>query len=397
MIGKIFCSLVLSFALSLSSVMAFAAQQEYDQTFQQHDPNSTIKLGYAELTGALRKVVYDVGRSERRAAPNPEKMTGSRFSRTSTTRYRLEGNRIIFSFQSSDMEILFGRIREGLEQAADEVGLENLNRNEQLAFWMNLHNAALIEQLAHVYPVQSTRKLKLKNGDPFYTTPVVTVHGVPLSLNDIRHKVVYRNYKNPLVIYGFFRGNVGGPNIRRAAFTSTTIGRDLQRNAYEFVNSLRGVENFDRKIRVSEIYDDASVYFPNWEVDLRDHLSEYGEESVDRIMARSGAIKATVYDWTIADISYGDASPPIGNVITTSVYGGPGFQQASVRMTPQTREFLSRIEQRKFRQFERNGGRVVIEDFASIEELDLAGGGRQSAGTADRPLDETGDNESEDQ
>ena len=353
----------IAFLATNLSVFSVAHAQDRLEEFSKHDPKSTMSLGYDELTKTLRTIVYDVGRSDRKPATRPVNYTGSNLSRQNKERYRLEGNRISFSMQSGDLERRFELLREGLENTAASVGLENLNRREQLAFWLNLHNTAVVEQLAKIYPVRSTRILSLQGGeDDFFTAPVVTVQGQPLSLNDIRIGIVYQNYRTPEVIYGFFLGSIGGPNIRREAFTAATLERQLRDNADEFINSLRGVESNRRRIRVSQIYEEARALFPNWPDDLLAHLRAYGESDVNKTLSQKGRIHADVFSYTIADLSYGDASAPIGNVLSTSRTGTGGFHQVGGQISPYTLEFVSKVEERKYRRFKERGGTVEIID-----------------------------------
>jgi len=358
---------VLIVAFIVSLLPAAHAQDRFVK-FKQHDPKSDTRLTYDELSLVLRTIVFDVGRSDRKPATRPADYTGSRLSRQYKGRYRLEGNRISFSLQNDALEMRFTLLRQGLEDAATEVGLQNLNRREQLAFWFNLHNVALIEQLAKVYPITSTRNLDLASGEEFFATPVVTIEGEPLSLDDIRKNIVFRSYAEPEVIYGFFLGSIGGPNIRREAFTGASLDRQLRENAVEFVNSLRGVENNERRIRVSRIYDDARELFPNWPNDLVAHLRAYGENDVDDIVSRRGRVHADVFPYTIADLSYGDASPPPGNLLSTRRTGTGGFQTVGGRLSPQTMEFVQKVQERRLRRYRERGGTVEIIDIETDDE-----------------------------
>jgi hypothetical protein len=59
---------------------------------------------------------------------------------------------------------------------------------------------------------------------------LLTVDGVALSLNDIQFNILKHNYaNNPLIIYGLYQGVIGGPNIRKSAYTGATVARAASR------------------------------------------------------------------------------------------------------------------------------------------------------------------------
>ena len=108
---------------------------------------------------------------------------------------------------------------------------------------------------------------------------LLTVAGMPLSLNDIQFTILKQNYDNdPLIIYGLYQGYIGGPNIRKRAYTGADVYRSLANNAIEFTNSNRGTYSKDEKVfRVSSLYERNRVYFPDFNSDLSKHLLVYLE------------------------------------------------------------------------------------------------------------------------
>ena len=131
-----------------------------------------------------------------------------------------------------------------------------------------------------------------------------------MSPQDIRTKIVYPNWSDAKVIYGFFRGEVGGPSIQRSAFSGTNVDVLLGEAADEFVNSLRGVESFGKNISVSKIYEEAApFYFPRMDDDLRAHLSEHAAEEVAGLLAKGGEIEINKYEDRVADLAGGELEP----------------------------------------------------------------------------------------
>ncbi|MBT8070038.1 MAG: DUF547 domain-containing protein, partial [Gammaproteobacteria bacterium] len=133
---------------------------------------------------------------------------------------------------------------------------------------------------------------------------LLTVAGIPLSLNDIQFKILRHNYNNdPLVFYGLYQGNIGGPNIRRRAYTGADVYRALKNNAMEFINSNRGTYSKDEKtFRVSSLYDRNRAFFPNFNADLSKHLLVFLEEPERGELQRASKLKADINDWTVTDL-----------------------------------------------------------------------------------------------
>ena len=171
--------------------------------------------------------------------------------------------------------------RQDLERVGNELDIVHLPRNEQLSYWINLHNVAVIEALAHQYPMREPAEGSFgANETTLQDAKLVTIDGVQLSPRDIREKIVYPNWSDPRVIYGFWRGEIGGPSIQRLAYTGSNGDQLLALNAEEFVNSLRGVEAYGGALRISQIYEEAAPFYFADDADLITHLSQFARDDV---------------------------------------------------------------------------------------------------------------------
>ena len=106
-----------------------------------------------------------------------------------------------------------------------------------------------------------------------------------------------------MIMYGLYQGVIGGPNIRRRAYTGSDVWRALENNALEFVNSNRGTYSKDAKtFQVSSLYDRNEDYFPDFNDDLKKHLLAYLEGSERSALQSASRLKADINDWTITDL-----------------------------------------------------------------------------------------------
>lgn len=263
------------------------------------------RIDYELWDWALKNIVISMGPSTRSRPYAEPAAFGTRIRQGHNSRYRLEGSLVTFLFLEQDVIASFGEYRRDLEQVADTLDIASLPRNEQLAYWFNLHNVALLEQIAKEWPVRQPRELRI-DGVPLDDARFITVRGVPMSLRDIRENIVFANWRDPKVIYGFWRGEIGGPALEREAYTGANVASLLEIAAEDYVNSLRGTQKSGKTLQVSTLYDEAGrFYFADFEADLRAHLAEYANEEVTDILARTDRTEAVIREWDIADVSGG--------------------------------------------------------------------------------------------
>ncbi len=300
-------------------------------------------IDYSIWDEAMQNLVISMGPSLRETAGSPPASFGTRRQYGHTSRYRLEGSRIMFSFLDADIRASFTEYRRDLESVADQIDIQSLSRNEQLAYWINLHNVAMIEQIADAWPVRQPRELKV-GGVPLDDARFITVEGIALSPRDIREKIVYANWRNPKVIYGFWRGEIGGPSIQREAFNADNVSRLLDRGARDFVNSLRGTQKSGSRLDVSELYAEAApFFFADFEADLRAHLAQYANEETSEILSETTRMEASVREYDIADLAGGVREPSYQNITSDGVSTSFRIPQSMTRLLQQREEKFQRI------------------------------------------------------
>lgn len=311
-------------ALSLTCISTIAAAQTPAQPGVQLPvapefakftprPSNNLKVDYAVWNQILNNLVFLTGLSTRQVAPKPDAMVGTKFVWEHSSPYRQEGNKIPFSLLKEEHIATLKEYKRDLETVSNTVDIASLPEAEQLAFWLNLHNASIISLIAENYPILQPTKLRLgAEKASLHDAKVISVAGTMLSLRDIRENIVYPNWRDPKVVYGFFLGDIGSPSVQGEAFTAENTERLLNFNAEEFVNSLR---SFHRG-GVSKVYKDvARFYFPDFEKDLRDHFEVYMWDEVRAELAKTRPLKINEYEYTIADMEGGYGGRVIPNVL----------------------------------------------------------------------------------
>ena len=181
-----------------------------------------------------------------------------------------------------------------------EIDINNYNRNEQLAFWINLYNALVVHKIAEYYPVDTVHEVNISPG-LFSVGPwganLVTVAGKKLSLDDIHNRIIRAVWNDPRTHYAINDGCIGAANLSREAFQGSTVDKQLQEAAHGYINSLRCIQVIDGKLIVSKIYEWYIDDFGKNEVDLVKHLSTYASEPLRSQLQQISSINNYIYNW----------------------------------------------------------------------------------------------------
>ena len=338
--------------------------------------SDTLGIDYSDWDMVLRHTVWKMGFSDRKYAPRPDKRIGTLISTDNPNPTRFEDNRVFFHFLKKDDKAYIRGIRKSLEAIPDEVPLDQFSADEQLAYWLNLHNVTVYEEIMNRYPVRKLKHFMRKLSDD----KRLMVAGKAMSIRDIEELVI-KEWQNPLVIYGFYLGAVGGPNLRKGAFTADRVWSDLEDNAQEFTYSLRGLQFDGDRAKVSTFYKRVESAFPNFEEDLKTHFMRVGHSGEGNLLYNasqlamrvkaSPSLRVSISDWYIADFINGNYRPghenSTGFVLSSMSSEGVGSRFEGLMMNqgaygqypPHARELLQQFMIRNSKSRQRS---VVVED-----------------------------------
>lgn len=186
----------------------------------------------------------------------------------------------------------------------DELASQNpdaLPVNDQIAYWANLYNALTVKLILEEYPVKSIRKVK---AGAFSMGPwkrdEVTVNGKVLSLNDIEHEILRKRYANPAMVHYMVNcASIGCPNLQPKLWTGATLDADRDAAAREFINSPRGVEIKNDKLKASSIYDWFKADFGGSKTSTIEHYRQYAGPELLKALDAGAKIESYGYDWDL--------------------------------------------------------------------------------------------------
>lgn len=290
--------------LVLGSFSAQASDLTLPDAWLGETQDSAITINYDDLDYVLNAAVLMSGPPSRKKSKSSSSTVSTRLKNNFNTLTTNAGNRLFFEEfkKNPEMAAVISKIRASLEAVPSEVPLNQLSKKEQIAFWLNLYNVVVIDEINKVYPLKSLEDFVTAK-DGVLSKKLINTGGMQLSLNDIQYGVLKQKYPDEvLVIYGLYQGYIGSPSIRKYAYTGANLNRSLQFNANDFINTNRGTYPDGKTFRVAGFYQRNASYFPDFETDLRNHLREYLREDEIPLLDEAKTLVADIDDWTVTDI-----------------------------------------------------------------------------------------------
>lgn len=335
---------------------------------------------YQAYRALLQKAVLPAGPAERTFNHADVSDINSRI-KENTRPSSYDGSRFLYEafVKYPELKTELAALRDAMAQLGSQNGFNNLPTDEQLAYWLNLHNLLVIEQIASLYPVKILQDL-YSGPAAIIDKPLVSVAGQSLSLNAIKtSKILPLAGRRPEVIYGLYEGYISGPSIRNEPFTGQNLHAALQQNAVEFVNTSRGTYAGQNEFRASGFYQRQQAFFPDYPFDLKPHLQKYLTGAELKTLTAVSEVSTNLDDWHVTDL-YGtvrasndrgvDAEYATEGLVRETT--APGVSKG-VKLSRRQLEQILKIKQRQ----QPKEGRVDIQDLPAekLVSADKAGTG----------------------
>ena len=183
------------------------------------------------------------------------------------------------------------------------TAVSDLNRNEQLAFWINLYNAETIRVILENVPVASIRDIQTSVFDVKgpWNDIRLNVEGTDLALEDIENKIVRPIYQDARIHYGLNCAAIGCPNLLGEAYTADNLERNLEAQARAFINNPRGVKIENGELTLSRIFLWYESDYGETKDDILVHIRQYALPDLTDNLTGITSITRYEYDWSIND------------------------------------------------------------------------------------------------
>ena len=181
--------------------------------------------------------------------------------------------------------------------------LSTLPDAERFAAYANLYNALTVRLIVEKYPVESITSIRpnLLSIGP-WKQDMITVEGEKLSLDNIEHDILRKQFDDPRVHYAVNCASIGCPNLRRSAWIAETLDKDLDDAARAYINHPRGVTiRSDGRLKVSNIYKWFREDFGDSEAGVIEHLLQYADPDLAEAIRARPDIADHGYDWSLND------------------------------------------------------------------------------------------------
>ncbi|MBL4940205.1 MAG: DUF547 domain-containing protein [Colwellia sp.] len=267
-------------------------------------PDSKLIINFDLVNLLLDASVLKMGASTRSSAKRKQPSGGTRLQQSVNLTTDNEGNKFSYEFfKSNEQRKKLNAVKSYLENLPLKTPLNLYNKREQLAYWLNLYNVTLVNEIVKIYPKRVLKSF-LTGKSSIFHQKIINVAALNLSLNDIQYKILKKQYNSDaLILYGLYQGIIGGPDIRKEAFTGKNVYQLLEDNAINFVNSNRGTSvNKFHNVRTSYFYQQNATYFPRFNDDLKRHLLLYANDDITDEIMLAKELKPNITNWKVNDL-----------------------------------------------------------------------------------------------
>jgi len=142
---------------------------------------------------------------------------------------------------------------------------EKWSADEQKAFWINAYNAITIEGIVRNYPIQwggliaraRFPKSSIRHINNFWDTVFIKVMGRDITLNQIEHEILRKQFNDPRIHFVIVCASIGCPLLENRAFIPEDLDQRLERVTTDFINNPEKVRLDKKKniLYLSSIFD----------------------------------------------------------------------------------------------------------------------------------------------
>jgi len=161
----------------------------------------------------------------------------------------------------------------------------------RIAFLVNLYNAATLRLILDHYPLESIRDIGNLLKGP-WDRPVVRLFGENITLNNVEHDILRKEYNEPRLHMALVCAAKGCPPLRGEAFTPKRLNEQLDDQSRVYLASPAGMQldRAKKTARISAIFKWYGGDFPS----VRDFVQKHSGQKMKGIK-----IRTLDYDWTL--------------------------------------------------------------------------------------------------
>jgi hypothetical protein len=193
-------------------------------------------------------------------------------------------------------------------------------RDERLAFWINAYNAFTLRAIVDHYPIRAPwltmqPRNSIRQIDGVWTKLTWRAAGRSLTLDDIEHKILRPEFREPRVHFAVNCASVGCPPLAADPYRAATLDAQLDAAARRYLASPQGLRIQGDTLLVSKILEwygedfvarfapDAAGSPNRVERAVRSVIEHFGPPSAAEAARKPATrIRFLDYDWSLNDV-----------------------------------------------------------------------------------------------
>ncbi len=192
------------------------------------------------------------------------------------------------------------------------------SKQEQLAFWINAHNAFTLQAVLANYPLELIDSLRDVGGKEsgrvwkqrnLHLGQLILVHpDAEISLDELLNAVLRPQFKDARVHAALCTSCLGSPALRPAAFSASDLDKQLDAAARAWLaDPLRAKFSKERKlVEASPVFDTFKEDFARDTGSVEAWITRYAPLSERAWIEKSGGLQRTTlaFDWKLNDVDH---------------------------------------------------------------------------------------------
>lgn len=192
-----------------------------------------------------------------------------------------------------------------LDQLASvpESEFKKWNQAQRIAYLVNLYNAQTLKLIIDHYPVKSIKDIGGVLKGP-WKQPVVRLFGKTITLDDLEHGILRKDYAEPRLHFALVCAAMGCPPLKNEPFTAANLNAQLEEQGKVFFaqKHKNSVDIGKKVVNLSPIFKWFEEDFTKNSGTVIAFVQSYFSPEVSRELVKGGyKINYTHYDWSLND------------------------------------------------------------------------------------------------
>ncbi|MBI4585973.1 MAG: DUF547 domain-containing protein [Planctomycetes bacterium] len=187
--------------------------------------------------------------------------------------------------------------------AVKEEEFKKWSQSEQIAFLINLYNAATLSLIIDHYPVKSIKEIGGFFSGP-WSQATVRVFGKTATLGHLEHGMLRANYEEPRIHFAVVCASIGCPPLHAEPYTADKLEKqfDEQARAFLAAKDKNSIDVQKRVANLSPIFKWFEKDFLKKAKSVTAAIQPYvAPEAAAELAKGDFKIKYTEYDWNLND------------------------------------------------------------------------------------------------